>query len=269
MVVTAVVAAGAVSAGVAGWAPWSHGLPAEGGTGREVASVPALRSARARPSSTAQVTSPTTVAAPAAPQVPASASWIATLHSALPYSATPGGPPTGTLAATNPFGAPNVVALVGAPGAGGWSQVELPVRPDGSTAWLQTAAVTLTWTTYRVAVSLPARTITVTDGPATVLTAPVAVGAPATPTPTGATYLWELIAPDNSHGAYGPYIFGLGMFSQAIAVFNGGDAQIGVHGNDEPWSVGRPVSHGCVRLDNTVITRLAGMLPLGTPVTIS
>jgi lipoprotein-anchoring transpeptidase ErfK/SrfK len=75
--------------------------------------------------------------------------------------------------------------------------------------------------------------------------------------------------PGYSQGAYGPFIFGLGWFSDSYAVFNGGDAQIGIHGQDEPWSLGWPVSHGCVRLSNDVITRLAGLLPLGTPVTIS
>jgi hypothetical protein len=71
------------------------------------------------------------------------------------------------------------------------------------------------------------------------------------------------------HGAYGPYIFGLGAVLDAYSVFNGGDAQIGLHGQDEPWSIGHPVSHGCVRVANNVISKLAAMLPLGTPVTIT
>jgi lipoprotein-anchoring transpeptidase ErfK/SrfK len=61
----------------------------------------------------------------------------------------------------------------------------------------------------------------------------------------------------------------LALFSNAYSVFNGGDAQIGLHGQDEPWSIGHPVSHGCVRVANNVISKLAAMLPLGTPVTIT
>jgi lipoprotein-anchoring transpeptidase ErfK/SrfK len=219
------------------------------------------------------VTTPTTVAgatsaAVSRPVGPATG-WIATLRSAMPYTSSPAGPVIGTLPAADPFGAANVVAVIGRPGADGWSRVELPIRPDGSIAWMQTADTTLTWTPYRVAVSVAARTLTVTDGPTTVLTTSVAVGAPNTPTPAGSTYLWELIRPDDPQGAYGPYIFGLAMFSDAISVFNGGDAQIGIHGQDEPWSIGENVSHGCVRLENPVIAQLAGTLPLGTPVTIS
>jgi hypothetical protein len=35
---------------------------------------------------------------------------------------------------------------------------------------------------------------------------------------------------------------------------------------DQRNLLGTSVSHGCVRISNTVITRLAKMLPLGTPV---
>jgi lipoprotein-anchoring transpeptidase ErfK/SrfK len=184
------------------------------------------------------------------------------------YSRVPGGPAAGTLPATNPFGAREVLAVVGRPAASGWAQVELPIRPNGSVGWIPIARVTLTETSYQVVVSVEAHTVTVTNAGRVVLTTPAAVGKSSTPTPTGHTYLWELIRPDDPNGAYGPYIFGLGWYSDAYAVFNGGDAQIGIHGQDEPWSVGHPVSHGCVRLANPVISQLATMLPLGTPVTI-
>jgi lipoprotein-anchoring transpeptidase ErfK/SrfK len=194
---------------------------------------------------------------------------IATLHAAAPYSAVPGGRPVGVVPAANPFGAAEVLAIVGNPTASGWAHVELPIRPNGSLGWIRTAGVAITTTSYQVHVSLSAHTLTVTNAGHVVLTTPAAIGQPSTPTPAAHTYLWELIRPEDPRGAYGPYIFGLALYSDAIAVFNGGDAQIGIHGQDEPWSVGRPVSHGCVRLGNDAITRLAGLLPLGTPVTIS
>jgi lipoprotein-anchoring transpeptidase ErfK/SrfK len=43
---------------------------------------------------------------------------------------------------------------------------------------------------------------------------------------------------------------------------------IGLHGTNEPDSIGRDVSHGCIRLRNRDITALAEKLPLGTPVRI-
>jgi lipoprotein-anchoring transpeptidase ErfK/SrfK len=43
---------------------------------------------------------------------------------------------------------------------------------------------------------------------------------------------------------------------------------IGLHGTSQPSSIGHDVSSGCIRLRNADITRLARLLPLGTPVRI-
>ena len=249
-------AAGLLVAGVTASALLAPGLPPEGGFGHAVAAV--------RPAPPTTDAAPPTASLASAP----APTLIATLEAPTPYSASPGGAPVGNLPADNPFGTPTVLAVVGQPDGAGWAQVELPLRPNGSLGWFPIADVTLTETTYRVVVDRAADTLTVFNGASQVVQVPAAVGKPSTPTPAGNTYLWELIRPDNPNGAYGPYIFGLAMFSDAYSVFNGGDAQIGIHGQDEPWSVGHPVSHGCVRLANPVITQLAGMLPLGTPVTI-
>jgi lipoprotein-anchoring transpeptidase ErfK/SrfK len=195
--------------------------------------------------------------------------WIATLEGPLTWSATPGGAAAGTLPADNPFGTPEVLALVGRPQPDGSALAELPVRPDGSRGWIRTQDVTLTVTGYAVSVSLAARTLTVTDNGSVVLTSPVGIGATRTPTPPADTYIWELVRPTDPDGAYGPYIFGLAEFSDALSTFNGGDAQIGIHGTDEPWTIGEAASHGCVHLPNALVARLATILPLGTPVTIS
>ena len=37
--------------------------------------------------------------------------------------------------------------------------------------------------------------------------------------------------------------------------FNGGDAVIGIHGTDDPSSIGKDISHGCIRMNNADITR--------------
>jgi len=250
----AAAAAAVAVAGLAASAVLTAGLPGEGGKGHAVVAVAARIPIVGTPK-------------PATPQGPAPA-LIATLNAPTPYSEAPGRPAAGVLPAANPFGATEVLAVVGQPEASGWMQVELPIRPDGSRGWIRSSGVSLSETSYQVVVNVGAHTVSVIKAGRLVLTTPAAVGKPSTPTPTAHTYLWELIRPDDPTGAYGPYIFGLALFSNAYSVFNGGDAQIGIHGQDEPWSVGHPVSHGCVRVANNVITELAGMLPLGTPVTI-
>lgn len=41
-----------------------------------------------------------------------------------------------------------------------------------------------------------------------------------------------------------------------------------IHGTNQPETIGRDVSHGCIRVHNDVIRGLARLLPLGTPVEI-
>src|SRR5205823_4833503 len=50
--------------------------------------------------------------------------------------------------------------------------------------------------------------------------------------------------------------------------FGSGDGEIGVHGTDYPQGIGTRVSHGCIRLRNAAIVRLARVIPLGTPVDV-
>ena len=54
-----------------------------------------------------------------------------------------------------------------------------------------------------------------------------------------------------------------------IRTYRSGGGVVGIHGTDQPQLIpGRP-SHGCIRVPNDVVLRLAELLPLGTPVTIS
>jgi lipoprotein-anchoring transpeptidase ErfK/SrfK len=96
---------------------------------------------------------------------------------------------------------------------------------------------------------------------------PVAVGTGGTPTPTGSFYITMLVTPTNQ-AAYGPYAFGLSAYSEVLFSFAGGDGQVGIHGTADTGSIGQDVSHGCIRVHNDAITRMANLLPLGTPVEI-
>ncbi len=120
-----------------------------------------------------------------------------------------------------------------------------------------------------VEVSLSDHVMRVTrDGQVAVET-PVAIGTDATPTPTGRFYVTDVIDTGKPDGAYGPFALGLSAHSDVLDQFAGGDGQIGIHGTNQPDSIGTSASHGCVRVPNEVITALAGNIPLGTPVTIT
>jgi lipoprotein-anchoring transpeptidase ErfK/SrfK len=150
----------------------------------------------------------------------------------------------------------------------GWLQVWLPIRPNGATGWIRDSEVTLTTTAYRIVVMLGERRLVVYDGYRVIFAGAVAIGAPATPTPTGRYFLRVLLRAPDPDAGYGPYAYGLSGYSPTLTAFHGGDAEVGIHGNDDASVLGAEVTHGCVRMSNDAITKLAAMLPLGTPVDI-
>jgi lipoprotein-anchoring transpeptidase ErfK/SrfK len=66
---------------------------------------------------------------------------------------------------------------------------------------------------------------------------------------------------------YGAYAYGLSAYSKVIRDWEGGGI-VGLHGTNDPTSIGRRVSHGCIRMRNADIRALVRILPLGTLVTI-
>ena len=151
---------------------------------------------------------------------------------------------------------------------GDWVKALLPIRPNGSRGWLRTADVELLEHRFRMKVDLGAHRITVTEGPKTILKAPVGIGTQDTPTPGGLFYIKELLRPPDPDTIYGPYAYGLSGFSNQLTSFAGGDGVIGIHGTNAPWTVGQNLSHGCIRMLNHDIEKLVPLLPLGTPVRI-
>jgi lipoprotein-anchoring transpeptidase ErfK/SrfK len=177
-----------------------------------------------------------------------------------------------TLANPQRFGAPLVLLVTDAQPE--WLQVLLPVRPNGSTGWVRRSDVSLSTHDYRITVELGAHRITVFQGTDVVLSEPVAVGTSDAPTPGGVYYTTELVQPLDSRGRYdpagpyGPYAYGLSGFSDVLLDFAGGDGQFGIHGTNDPASLGSDVSHGCIRMSNRGITALAEVLPVGVPVEV-
>ena len=150
----------------------------------------------------------------------------------------------------------------------GWLQVYLPVRPNLSSGWVRASQLRLAADPYRVEVQLRRHRLIAWRGARRIVEQPIAVGKALSPTPTGRYYVTDLLRPPDPNGFYGPYAFGLSAHSPVFTTFEGGDGQVGIHGTNDPAAIGSDVSHGCIRVSNATITRLAKLLPLGTPVTI-
>jgi lipoprotein-anchoring transpeptidase ErfK/SrfK len=179
----------------------------------------------------------------------------------------PGGPKKKTLSNPNSVGGPlTFLVLAERPK---WLQVQLPTRPNGSTGWISASDVNLSTTTYRLVISMSRHRLDVMHDGERIARHTVGIGRVATPTPKGTYYLTELIETPDPKGVYGPYAFGLSAHSNTVKSYAGGPGQIGLHGTDKPSALGGSgVSHGCLRLPNSVITKLAHDLPLGTPIEI-
>lgn len=160
---------------------------------------------------------------------------------------------------------------------GDWVQVQLPVRPNGTSGWLHEDEVELTRTTRSVHVSLSERRLRVLDAGDELLSVPTAIGRPASPTPTGTFTVTDLVPSADPAGSYGPIALALDGHSEVMDAFPSENAAgapdetapvLAIHGTNRPASVGQAASNGCPRLANADVLRLAQLAPAGTPVFI-
>jgi lipoprotein-anchoring transpeptidase ErfK/SrfK len=233
-----------------------------GGGGSARADEGAAAAVPSLPPTTAATADTTTPA-----EVPAEGTTlVARAAGDLAVSPGPGAPPSHTLPATTEFGSPR--ALLVLEELGDWLHVALPDRPNGSTGWIARADVELRAIDERIEISLIERTLTLFDGSQVVLVTPIAVGTPEAPTPMGDFYVVDKLATGDPAHTYGPFAFGLSAHSDVLTEFAGGDGQVGIHGTNDPASIGQAASHGCIRVPNDVAVALDAALHLGTPVTI-
>lgn len=118
----------------------------------------------------------------------------------------------------------------------------------------------------RVEVDLSARTVTLFRGTQVVTTAPVAIGSSEWPTRTGEWFITQVVwnpewnPPDESWAEQRtPKAPGApdNPLGHAQLVY---DPPRTIHGTNEPSSIGKAVSHGSIRVTNTIAKKLARQL---------
>ncbi len=107
---------------------------------------------------------------------------------------------------------------------------------------------------YTITVNLSARQLNLYRNGAPVKSYPVGIGKMLTPTPTGTFTIVRKAS--NPGGPFGAMWMGLSKPSY------------GIHGTNNPASIGHIVSHGCIRMHNHDVLELAHLVPIGTSVTI-
>jgi lipoprotein-anchoring transpeptidase ErfK/SrfK len=148
-----------------------------------------------------------------------------------------------------------------------WYRVQLPIRPNGADGWIRASSVRRYDVPFRILVDLSDRVITVYRGDDVLVRTPTAIGRPETPTPTGSYYVNQRLLASDPSGAFGPGGIGISAFSPTLRNWAQG-GPIGIHGTNQPESIGKVISNGCLRIDNVVLERLIHLLPDGTPVRI-
>jgi lipoprotein-anchoring transpeptidase ErfK/SrfK len=117
----------------------------------------------------------------------------------------------------------------------------------------------------RIVVSIPDRKLAVLEAGRVIKIFPTAVGAPKSPSPTG-SYTIVLRLTD-------PTWYGKGKIVPAGKSCPIGTRWLGlnvkgygIHGTNNPASIGHNASHGCIRLRNRDIEQLFGMVSVGDAV---
>jgi lipoprotein-anchoring transpeptidase ErfK/SrfK len=168
--------------------------------------------------------------------------------------------------ARTPEGTTNVVLARGRASRGDrlWVRVAVP----GATGWVPRAVLGgYGVVRTRLVVDRLKLTATLVRDGRVVFRSRVAVGRPGAPTPAGRFYVRDRLSRYARTPAYGPIAFGTSATSPTLTDWPAGGF-VGIHGTDRPDLVPGRVSHGCIRLRNRDILRLARLMPVGTPVRI-
>ena len=180
-------------------------------------------------------------------------------------------PTVGRLSAVTSEWTQNVVLVVRAIHVGAretWYEVRLPILPNNSTGWVPRNALGNLYAVHtHLYVNRATFTATLERDGRTIFTTRVGVGRSGSPTPAGQFYIRsKLTGFDDPF--YGPIAFGTSARSPVLTDWPGGGF-IGVHGTNRPELLPGAVSHGCIRMANGAIIRLARLMQVGTPLTIT
>ncbi len=210
------------------------------------------------------------IAPPAHPSLllpPGHGDLVATVLTRTSLLARPGGRRLASLPTRTGWGSPEVLWVRRM--SGSWLGVVSTRVGNNRLGWIPAADATLSRVSWELRVSLAAHRLTVLDNGRVRARYTIAVGAPASPTPTGNFDVTDRLVTGDPTGPYGCCILALSAVApHAIAGWTGGN-RVAIHSTPETWSIGQPVSHGCMRLTLPEGRWLIDHIPLGTPTVIS
>lgn len=150
---------------------------------------------------------------------------------------------------------------------GRFGELAVPYSATGAMGWIPLRGLQHRSTFLQVDVDLSRHRVVVERRGRILFGTRAAIGAPSSPTPTGRYFVTDRVS-FPSGGALGTYAFGIsGIQPNLPDGWTSGD-QVAIHGTNDPASIGRSVSAGCVRVSAAALRRLVPLLRLGTPIVI-
>jgi hypothetical protein len=188
---------------------------------------------------------------------------IATIASATPVYARPGGRRIAVLARRTEFGTGRWLAVVAA--RRGWLRVIATELPNGRTGWVRADRTRLDSTPWTIRASISRRRADVIKNGHVVRRFTVAVGKPSTPTLPGRFGVTDKLRYKGGSIAYGCCVLGL----TGHLPYPGSGSRMAIHGTSAPTSIGTPASFGCLRAGEADMRWLIRHVWLGSVVSIS
>jgi L,D-transpeptidase catalytic domain len=148
-----------------------------------------------------------------------------------------------------------------------WYHVQLPVRPNGAVGWVKADEVELDAVRTRIEVDISKHRVWLYRDGRLMAKVTAGMGTQWTPTPTGSFYVNQRFRILNSSGPFGPGAIGISAFSPVLTGWAQG-GPIAIHGTNDPSSVGRSASNGCIRIHNHDLRRVLSATETGSPVVI-
>jgi L,D-transpeptidase catalytic domain len=153
--------------------------------------------------------------------------------------------------------------------SGSWLGVISNLIGNNRVGWIPASAASLSRVNWELRASLSKRQLTVVHDGKPMAHYSIAVGTPGAPTPTGRFAVTDRLHTGDPAGPYGCCILALSALApHAIQDWSGGN-RIAIHSTPETDSIGKPVSHGCMRLTLAEGRWLLAHIPLGTPAIVS
>jgi lipoprotein-anchoring transpeptidase ErfK/SrfK len=165
------------------------------------------------------------------------------------------------------FHFPTVAWVLERSGNRRFGKVTVPYSGTRRTGWIALKGLEHAHTSVMVRIDRSRHRLTVLKGNRVIIRFPAATGAPWSPTPTGRFFVTDRV-PFARGSYYGSFAFGISDVQTRLPPGWSGGSQLAIHGTNNPASIGRSVSAGCLRVSERALSRLKPLLRLGTPVVI-